>query len=122
GPDSQRGRSAAIAAGLQNRLFDFVQLLYVNQGTENTGWLSDDLVKEAAASIPGLDVPRLLDEQSSGSASDREREFDADASATGVNATPTILVGKSGGTPQRVTLASPTDERSVARAIDRALR
>src|SRR5262249_36108605 len=60
GPDSVRGRNAAIAAGDQDRLFDFTQLTYANQGTENTGWLDDDFVKAAAASIPGLDVPRVL--------------------------------------------------------------
>ena len=32
GADSVRGRSAAIAAGLQNKMFNFMQLLYDNQG------------------------------------------------------------------------------------------
>jgi hypothetical protein len=56
GPDSERGRAAAIAAAEQDRLFDDTQLLYLNQGPENSGWLSDQLVDAAAASIPGLDV------------------------------------------------------------------
>ncbi len=122
GPDSQRGRVAAIAAGLQNKLFNFAQLLYLNQGTENTGWLSDDMVKAAAASIPGLNVPRLLDERSSGTANDQARTFDAQASADHVTATPTILVGKSGKTPHQVTLPSPADEHPLAAAIEAALR
>ena len=63
GPDSQRGRAAALAAAKQNRLFNFSQLLYFNQGTENTGWLNDAMIKAAAASIPGLDVPRLLSDR-----------------------------------------------------------
>jgi protein-disulfide isomerase len=122
GPDSQRGRAAAIAAGLQNKLFNFAQLLYLNQGTENTGWLSDDMVKAAAASIPGLNVPRLLDERSSGTVNDQARTFDAQASADHVTATPTILVGKSGKTPHQVTLPSPADEHPLAAAIEAALR
>jgi protein-disulfide isomerase len=32
GADSVRGRNAVIAAGLQGKLFDTVQLLYANQG------------------------------------------------------------------------------------------
>lgn len=122
GPDSQRGRAAAIAAGKQNKLFNFTQLLYLNQGTENTGWLSDDTVTSAAASIPGLDVPRLLSDRKSSSTDDQARSFDTEATNANVNSTPTILVGKSGTTPQQVTLASPTDLHSVATAITAALR
>ena len=52
GPDSQVGRAALIAAGRQNKLFNFAQLLYINQGTENTGWLNDDMVTATAAEHP----------------------------------------------------------------------
>jgi protein-disulfide isomerase len=121
GPDSKRGRDAALAAGLQNKLFDFAQLLYVNQGAENSGWLDDGMVKSAATSIPGLNVTRLLDDRSSSAVSDDEHAFDADASADAVHATPTILVGRTGSKPKVVNLASPTDAKAVERAIDAAL-
>jgi protein-disulfide isomerase len=65
GPDSVRGRTAMLAAGRQNRLFDFTQLLYVNQGAENTGWLSEAMIESTAAGIPGLDLPLLLRDRSS---------------------------------------------------------
>ena len=122
GPDSERGRMAAIAADLQDKLFNFVQVLYLNQGTENGGWLNDNMVEAAAASIPGLDVPRLLAERSSSGVRDQEHTVDAQATADKVQATPTILVGKSGTTPKVVTLASPTDIGSVAAAIAAAVR
>ncbi|HEX6699447.1 MAG TPA: thioredoxin domain-containing protein [Gaiellaceae bacterium] len=121
GPDSQRGRDAALAAGGQNKLFDFAQLLYLNQGAENTGWLTDDIVKAAAASIPGLSVQKLLDERGSSAVSDEAHALDAEASADAVHATPAILVGRSGTKPKVVQLASPTDAKSVEHAIDSAL-
>ena len=65
GPDSHRGRLAALAAGKQNKLFNLAELLYYNQGPENTGWLNDDLLASAAASIPGLDAERMLSERNS---------------------------------------------------------
>ena len=114
GPDSQRGRLAVIAAGQQGKLFNLTELLYFNQGAENTGWLSDDLVAAAAASIPGVDVPRLLADAESGSVAEQAAALDALAKSGNVNSTPTILVGRSGQTPQRVTLASPTDGQAVA--------
>ena len=122
GPDSERGRAAAIAAGRQNKLFNFTQLLYSNQGGENTGWLDDDMVASIAASIPGLDVPQLLSDRGSETVDDQANAFDSQATEGGVGATPTILVGKSGATPQQVTLSSPSDIQAIAQAIGSALR
>ena len=122
GPDSQRGRAAAIAAGEQNKLFNFAQVLYLNQGSENTGWLNDQMIESAAASIPGLDVPQLLSTRSSATVNTRADAFDQQAVADNVKATPTILVGKTGGTLRPVALKSPTDGQSVASAINAALR
>jgi hypothetical protein len=120
GHDSERGRSAAIGAGEQNKLFDFVQLLYVNQRAENSGWLDDGMVTDAAASIPGLDVPLLRHERHALIVEDVERGFESDASGDKVTSTPTILVGKTGKALHRVTLATPSDERAVAAAIEAA--
>ena len=122
GPDSERGRAALIAGAEQNKMFNVAQLLFLNQGAENSGWLTDDLVDRIAASIPGVDVPRLLADRNATSVADKSSAFDADASADGVSSTPTILVGKSGGQAKVVTLTSATDAEPVARAIDAALR
>jgi protein-disulfide isomerase len=121
GPDSQSGRAAAIAAGEQNKLFNFAQILYLNQGSENTGWLNSQLITSAAASIPGLDVPRALASSSSNAVKAQAGSFDQAAAADNVQATPTILVGKSGGALRPVTLTSPSDGQSVASAINAAL-
>jgi protein-disulfide isomerase len=120
GHDSERGRSAAIAAGEQNTLFNFTQLLYHNQGAENSGWLDDGMVTAAAASIPGLDVRLLRHERNSRIVDDVSRGYDDDASDDKVTSTPTILVGKTGKVLHPVTLAFPSDERAVAAAIEAA--
>lgn len=121
GPDSVRGRNAALAAGLQSKQFNFSELLYYNQGTENTGWLDDQMVVAAGASIPGLRVPQMLADAKSSHVSDTAKVLDAEAKAAGIDSTPTILVGPSGGKLTKVTMASPTDYQSVAAAIDAAL-
>jgi protein-disulfide isomerase len=121
GPDSERGRAAEIAAGEQNKLFNFAQILYLNQGSENAGWLNGQMVTSAAASIPGLDVTRLLADSGSGSVKARAGAFDRQAVADSVRATPTILVGKSGRALRLVTLTSPSDTKSVVSAINAAL-
>jgi protein-disulfide isomerase len=120
GPDSVRGQSAAIAAGQQDKEFNFVQLLYANQAGENSGWLSDDMVRSAAASIPGLDVEKLLAASDSDAVHAQAKRYVTQATADKLTATPTILVGPSGGTLTKVKLSSPTDFQSVADAIDAA--
>jgi protein-disulfide isomerase len=121
GPDSVRGRAAAIAAEQQGRLFDVTHLLFLHQGAENAGWLSDDLIALAAASVPGLDVAKLLESQTSPSVESRAAALDDQALADGIRSTPTILVGPSDGPLNPVTLTAPTDSTSVAAAIETAL-
>jgi protein-disulfide isomerase len=121
GPDSQRGQAAAIAAGAQKKEFNFTQLLYANQSGENTGWLSDDMVKAAAASIPGMDVSKLLSDAGDPSVDATAQSYVTQATADKVTGTPTLLVGASGGTLQTVKLQSPTDEQTLTDAIDAAL-
>ena len=123
GTDSERGRLAAIAAGQQGKLFNLTELLYFHQGAENTGWLSEDLVTAAAASIPGVDGAPIA---RGGGLRPRRRSrrppSTRQAKEGSVNSTPTILVGKTGQTPHLVTLSSPSDGQSVAAAIEQALQ
>ena len=85
GMDSERGRDALIAGAKQDKMFNVAQLLFVNQGAENAGWLSDDLVRRVAASVPGMDVQRLLSDAGSREVADEGAAFDAAAQAAGVN-------------------------------------
>jgi protein-disulfide isomerase len=121
GPDSIRGRNAMIAAGLQAKAFNFAQLLYDNQQTENTGWLDDRMLAAAAKSIPGLNPKLLFSVRNSSGVKAQATLIDSKAQADGINATPTIFVGKSGAKPKLVKLSSPTDGAAVANAIQAAL-
>ena len=122
GPDSERGREALIAGAEQSRMFNVAQLLFHNQGTENSGWLSQELVERVAASIPGVEVPLLLQDADAASVADKARAFDADAVADSVSSTPSILVGTSSENAKPVLLPDPSDVAPVAGAIDAATR
>jgi protein-disulfide isomerase len=117
GPDSERGLRAVLAAGLQDRLYEMKALLYANQGVENAGWLTEDLVEAAGRSIPGLDVQQLLDDMESDEVTSLVAEHAADAERRGVASTPTILVGRTGGELGIVEMSSPTDMAAIERAI-----
>ena len=117
GPDSQRGRQAALAAAEQNKLFNFAQVLYDNQGPENTGWLNDGMIKSAATSVPGLNVNDLLSAKDSTSVADRYQAIDQQAKEAGVEGTPTIFLVRRGGTPQLIKLTAPNDPSAIESAI-----
>lgn len=119
GPDSVTGQHAVLAAGRQNRAFNYAAQLYQNQGTENTGWLNDSMVKAAAVSIPDVNVDQLLSDMSSDAVKSEAQGVDQAGSS--VKGTPTIFVGKSGAPLRQVTLSSPTDGATVAAAINSAL-
>jgi protein-disulfide isomerase len=121
GPDSSRGRNAMLAAGRQDKAFNFAQLLYENQQTENTGWLDDAMVAHAAKSIPGLNPRRLFAERGTSVVRAAAARLDAQAQADQVSGTPTLYVGRSGTHGSEVALASPTDEQAVVQAIQSAL-
>ena len=112
-----------FAAAKQNKAFNFAQILYVNQQTENTGWLTDGMVAQAAESIPGLNVPKVLTERKSGTVSAEVKAVAADALADKVTGTPTVFVDKTGS--KKLTLVGksgfvPTLDE-VTQAFDAAL-
>jgi protein-disulfide isomerase len=121
GPDSVRGRLAALAAAKQNRFFDFAQLLYANQGTENTGWLNDALISAAYNSIPGLDKQAAEQARTSSDVSSEASTFDRQATADNVKGTPTVLVGKRSGGPLVFVGPGSPSVPTLEAALDNAL-
>src|SRR3954447_13864791 len=96
GPDSTRGQKAMFAAAEQNKAWNFAEVLYLNQRTENTGWLNDSMIAQAAASIDGLNVVKLFGARNSGAVKSQASDVAAAAQANNVSGTPTVFVGKSG--------------------------
>jgi protein-disulfide isomerase len=60
GPDSVSAARVAQAAAGQDKLWNFVDLMYRNQGKENTGYATDAYLHRLAAAVPGLDVNRAF--------------------------------------------------------------
>jgi protein-disulfide isomerase len=117
GPDSIPARKAMIAASQQNRAFNFAQITYANQGTENTGWLNQTFIEHAAASVPGMKVRRVVDDQESSFVTDATNRIDAQATADRVSQTPTLFIGKTGSKLKPVSSTATFDAAQLAAAI-----
>lgn len=60
GDDSTKALRHVLAAAKQDRAWQLVDLLYANQGAENSGWVTDDLLRELGGQIEGLDVDAMF--------------------------------------------------------------
>jgi protein-disulfide isomerase len=97
GPDSETALRAVVAGGEQNRLWDVLHLLYASQGAENSGWVTRDLLRSVAASIPSLDADRLLADADGDGVAQTLAGFERAAAADAVDSTPSFTVGPTGG-------------------------
>jgi len=118
GEESVTGYRYLLAAGEQNKLWNLLEALYRNQGAENAGWLTEDLVRQLGAAIPGLDVDRLITDSNRPDIVAEASGAAAQASAAGIQGTPTLLVKIGDSTPYLIQVASADDMRA---AVDDAL-
>ena len=99
GQDSQRAARMASALGEQNRLFQFVDLMYRNQGLENSSYVTDTYLRALAGAIPGVDVARALAARGSAGVQAQLLAARALARALGLKSTPSFLLYRSGAPP-----------------------
>ncbi len=110
GDDSVTALQAAVSAGMQDKLWNVGELLFHNQGAENSGWVTDDLLRDIGASVPGLDVDAMMDGRESAEVADAIGAAQADAQAGGITGTPSFEITKTGGQPTLLQGAQPIDE------------
>jgi protein-disulfide isomerase len=115
GDDSVRAARFASAAAAQDKLWNVVDLLYANQGAENSGWATDALLRRIAGAVPGLDAARVFGERASAQVTENLSAAESLAARNQVNQTPTFLVGR-GASVQAV------DAAGLRAAIKAALR
>ncbi len=97
GTDSVRGAQFAGAAGLQDRLWNVLDLLYRHQGAENSGWVTDELLRRIGAGVPGLEVERALAERGDRRVKQQLAHARSEADDYRVGGTPYVLVGETRG-------------------------
>ena len=106
GPDSATAYRFLLAAGEQNKLWDLQEALYRNQGGENDGWVTDDLMRELGSGIVGLDVEQLFANADSEEIRREAENAPAEAQAAGIQGTPTLLLRIGEQEPYVISFAS----------------
>ena len=119
GKDSVTAGRHAAAAGEQNKLWNFIDVFYYNQGEENSGYVTPSFlhsIDKAAGSR--LRQGRRL--RRAAGVDDADQAANALGDQLDVQSTPTVFVGKRGGALQQVQ-AGPTDVAAFKPAIDGVL-
>ncbi|MBS1884867.1 MAG: thioredoxin domain-containing protein [Actinobacteria bacterium] len=96
-PEFKDQQGAALAAGRQNRLWNFIDVFYREQGPEFTGYVTERFLHLIAVQA-GLDMGRW--QQSREPSWRWEASLEADGElgkSTHVDSTPSFLVGPTGG-------------------------
>ena len=119
GPDSVKGYRFMLAAGLQDRLWNLQEALYRNQGAENSGWLTDDLVRKLAHGVSGLDVGKLFADAQSDEITQEADAAGGEAEAAGITGTPSLFVKVGDTEPYYIQIATADQMRA---ALDDALQ
>jgi protein-disulfide isomerase len=119
GPDSETALRWVLAAGLQNRLWHLQEALYRNQGGENSGWVTEELLRRLAGEIPGLDADRVLADAQGDEVSAQVAEAAAQAEAAEIRGTPGLAIQVGEGEP--TTLEPGVGLSELTAALDDAL-
>lgn len=118
GPDSVTAYRYLLAAGEQNKLWDLQEGLYRNQGGENDGWVTDELIREVASAVAGLDVEQLFADADREDIVSEAENAEAEAQAAGIQGTPTLLLRIGREEPYVISFATIEQLRA---ALDDAL-
>jgi protein-disulfide isomerase len=118
GEDSVKAYRFLLAAGLQDKLWNLQEAMYRHQGGENDGWVTDDLVRELATAIDGLDVDQLFADAQREDIVTEAEGAEAAGQAAGIPGTPTLQIAIGDQEPYTIQIA---DVDQLRAALDDAL-
>jgi hypothetical protein len=92
-----RQQAAALAAGAQDKMWNFIEIFYHEQGQERTRYVTEGYVDGIAAEIPGLKLSEWKDDRENSQLAEQVIKDDTVARAIGFPDAPVFLVGRTGG-------------------------
>jgi protein-disulfide isomerase len=113
---------AALAAGQQHKMWQYLELFYNQQGEESSGYVNEKFLQGLAQQVPGLNLTKWISDRNSPALNN---QITADAQAAnnaGFTGTPSFQIGKTGGKMEKFEYSSLTDPTSFNEAIEKLLR
>jgi protein-disulfide isomerase len=113
---------AAYAAGKQDKAWEFIETFYHEQGEEDSGYVTESYIQGIAQQVPGLNLATWTNDRSEAALANEVATDAQAATNVGFTGTPSFLIGKTGGTLQKLEYASLTDPTSFNEAIEKLLK
>jgi protein-disulfide isomerase len=111
-------QTAALAAGMQNKMWNFIETFYHEQGEEDSGYVTEKYLQGIASQVPELNLsqwaedrfdPELVTQLIADRQTVKNEHF---------RGTPSFLIGPTGGELRRFTHGSLTNPASFDEAIE----
>ena len=87
---------AALAAGEQDKLWNFIDTFYYEQGREHTPYVTETYLDNIAGQVPSLRLSLWESDRENNQLAKQVVKDDHTARATGFHTTPSFLVGRTG--------------------------
>jgi protein-disulfide isomerase len=113
---------AALAAGKQQRAWNFIELFYHEQGEEDSGYVNESYLQGLASQVPGLNLATWTTARSDPALSSEVTNDAQAANQAGFTGTPSFELGKSGGALQKLEAGTFTEAAPYETAIEKQLQ
>ena len=113
---------AALAAGKQKLMWHYVELFYHEQGEESSGYVTESYLQGLASQVPGLSLASWSSARNDPAFATQVTTDAQAANQAGFTGTPSFLIGKTGGSTQKLEYSSLTDPSSFEAAIEKQLK
>lgn len=112
---------AALAAGKQNKAWNYLELFYHEQGQEDSGYVTESYLQNLAQQVPGLNLANWSAARTDPKLAEQVTADAQAASLAGFNGTPSFLIGKTGGTLGKLENPPLTEPAGFEAAINKLL-
>jgi protein-disulfide isomerase len=113
---------AALAAGKQQKMWNYLETFYHEQGEEDSGYVTESYLQGLAQQVPGLNLTTWANDRSDPALVTQVTSDAQAANTVGFTGTPSFLIGKTGGTPSKLEYSSLSDPSSFNEAIEKLLK
>ncbi|HXM86533.1 MAG TPA: thioredoxin domain-containing protein [Solirubrobacteraceae bacterium] len=90
-------QAAALAAGAQDKLWNYVYTFYYEQGKEHTSYATESFLDNIARQVPALKIKDWDVDRNADQRIERVVEEDQQGRADGIHVTPAYRIGRTGG-------------------------
>ncbi len=105
---------AALAAGKQNKMWNYLETFYHEQGEESSGYVTESYLQGIARQVPGLNLSQWQADRSNAALQAQLAADTQESNNQGFTGTPSFLIGHTGGAMKKLESSNTAPSRNRA--------